>query len=66
MRQAVLCVLAGLLFVALAPAAPAEDWVEYENVSALRIVADEGAPDPVGLTPGKRSPVNGPGKRCSR
>ncbi len=50
MRQAVLCVLAGLLFVALAPAAPAEDWVEYENVSALRIVADEGAPDPVGLT----------------
>ncbi len=50
MRQADLSILTVLLFVALSPAASAQDWVEYDDLSATRIVADEEAPDPVGLT----------------
>ncbi len=50
-RLSIIVTLAWLLV--LAPAArmaPAADWVEYLDVSDTRIVADEGAPDPVGLT----------------
>ncbi len=43
--------LAGIVILALAAkAALAATWVEYQDVSGTRIVADEGAADPVGLT----------------